>query len=98
MKILRLQEELDDVTRKLREIAARRIFQQKAILRCFDNAAQVHFVHVPDEGNITEGRNWTWHDTPDDIAEAMLAAYPDKAERLGSALQNLLKSTTKKPR
>jgi hypothetical protein len=28
----------------------------------------------------------------------MLAAYPDKAKRLGSALQNLSKSTTKKPR
>jgi hypothetical protein len=49
-------------------------------------------------GNITEGRDWTWHDTPDDIAAAMLAAYPDKAKRLGSALQNLAKSTTRKPR
>ena len=49
-------------------------------------------------GNITEGRDWTWHDTPDAIAAAMLAAYPDKAKRLGSALQNLSKSTTKKPR
>jgi hypothetical protein len=49
-------------------------------------------------GNITEGRDWTWHDTPDAIAAAMLAAYPEKAKRLGSALQNLSKSTTKKPR
>jgi hypothetical protein len=49
-------------------------------------------------GNITEGRDWTWHDTPDAIAAAMLAAYPDKAKRLGSALQNAAKSTTKKPR
>ena len=49
-------------------------------------------------GNITEGRDWTWHDTPDAIAAAMLAIYPDKAKRLGSALQNLSKSTTKKPR
>jgi len=49
-------------------------------------------------GNITEGRDWTWHDRVDDIAAAMLQAYPDKAKRLGSALQNLSKSTTKKPR
>jgi hypothetical protein len=49
-------------------------------------------------GNVTEGRDWTWHDTSDAIAAAMIAAYPDKAKRVGSALQNLSKSTTKKPR
>lgn len=47
---------------------------------------------------IGEGRDWTWHDTPEDIAATMLRLYPDKAKRLGSALQNLAKSTTKKPR
>jgi hypothetical protein len=25
-------------------------------------------------GNVTEGRDWTWHDTMDAIAAAMLAA------------------------
>jgi hypothetical protein len=73
MEIVRLQGELDALTRKLCEI-------ERA------------------QGNITEGRLWTWHDTTDDIAAAMLAAYPDKDKRLGSALQNLSKSTTKKPR
>jgi hypothetical protein len=48
--------------------------------------------------DLTEGRDWTWHDTPQQIAEAMLRAHPDKAKRLGATLQNLAKSTTKKPR
>ena len=48
--------------------------------------------------NLTEGRDWTWHDTPDDIAAAMMQTHPDKAKRLGAALQNLAKATTKKPR
>ena len=47
---------------------------------------------------ISEGRDWDWQDTPQEIAEAMLRLYPDKAKRLGAALQNLAKSTTKKPR
>jgi hypothetical protein len=47
---------------------------------------------------ITEGTTWTWHDQPDDIARAMFASHPDKAKRLGSALQRLAKSTTPKPR
>jgi hypothetical protein len=50
----------------------------------------------PDD--LSEGRDWTWHETPEDIAAAMLRLYPDKAKRLGSALQNAAKSTTKKPR
>jgi hypothetical protein len=50
------------------------------------------------QGNITEGRDWTWHDRVDDIAAAMLRSHPDKAKRLGSALQNLSKATTRKPR
>lgn len=49
-------------------------------------------------GNITEGRDWTWHDTVEQIAAAMLQTHPDKAKRLGSALQNLAKSTTRKPK
>jgi hypothetical protein len=48
--------------------------------------------------DLTEGRDWTWHDKPEDIAAAMLKTHPDKAKRLGSALQNLAKSTTRKPR
>ena len=48
--------------------------------------------------DLTEGRDWTWHDKPDDIAAAMLRLYPDKAKRLGSALQNLAKATTQKPK
>ena len=48
--------------------------------------------------DLTEGRDWTWHDRVDDIAAAMLRTHPDKAKRLGSALQNLSKATTKKPR
>jgi hypothetical protein len=48
--------------------------------------------------DLSEGRDWTWHDTPEDIAAAMLRLYPDKAKRLGSALQNAAKSTTRKPR
>jgi hypothetical protein len=48
--------------------------------------------------DLTEGRDWTWHDRPEDIAAAMLKTHPDKAKRLGSALQNLAKSTTRKPR
>jgi hypothetical protein len=48
--------------------------------------------------DLTEGTAWTWHDKPEDIAAAMLRLYPDKAKRLGSALQNLAKSTTRKPR
>jgi len=41
--------------------------------------------------------DWTWHDTPEQIAAAMLGLYPDKAKRLGAALQNAAKSTTRKP-
>jgi hypothetical protein len=48
--------------------------------------------------NVTEGRDWTWHDQVDDIARAMFASHPDKAKRLGSALQRLAQSTTPKPR
>jgi hypothetical protein len=48
--------------------------------------------------DLSEGQFWTWHDTPEQIAAAMLKLYPDKAKRLGSALQNLAKSTTRKPR
>jgi hypothetical protein len=48
--------------------------------------------------DLSEGRDWTWHDTPEQIAAAMLRLYPDKAKRLGSALQNAAKSTTRKPR
>ena len=38
---------------------------------------------------ISEGRDWDWQDTPQEIAEAMLRLYPDKAKRLGAALRKL---------
>jgi hypothetical protein len=37
--------------------------------------------------DLTEGSDWTWHDTPEHIAAVMLRRYPDKAKRLGAALQ-----------
>lgn len=43
--------------------------------------------------NISEGRDWTWSDTPEAIAVAMTRLQPYKAKQLGSALQNLAKST-----
>jgi len=46
---------------------------------------------VREYGNTTEGRDWTWHDKPDDIARAMLLTHTNKAEQLGAALQNLAK-------
>ncbi len=42
--------------------------------------------------DLTEGRDWHWQDAPEDIAKAMLRLYPDKAKRLGSALQNLCRN------
>lgn len=47
--------------------------------------------------NLSEGRDWTWNDTVENIAAVMLRLYPDKTKRLGSALQHLSKSTTRKP-
>jgi hypothetical protein len=55
-------------------------------------------LHAFEHDKISEGRDWDWQDTPQEIAEAMLRLYPDKAKRLGAALQNLAKSTAKKPR
>jgi hypothetical protein len=31
--------------------------------------------------NVTEGRDWPWQDTPEDIAATILRLYPDKAIR-----------------
>lgn len=42
--------------------------------------------------NLSEGRDWSWQDTPEDIAAAMLRLYPDKAKRLFSAGMNLAKA------
>jgi hypothetical protein len=50
--------------------------------------------------DLSEGRDWSWQDTPEDIAAAMLRLDPDRAKRLGSALQNLsksMKSPAKRP-
>jgi hypothetical protein len=33
-------------------------------------------------GNITEGHDWTWHDRVDDIAAAMLQAYPARSNEM----------------
>jgi hypothetical protein len=51
-----------------------------------------------EQDKISEGRDWDWQDTPDEIAAAMLRLYPDKAKRLGAALLAQSKSTAKKPR
>jgi hypothetical protein len=48
-------------------------------------------------GVVSEGRDWTSQDAPAQIAQAMFRLYPDKAKRLGSALQRLAQSTTPKP-
>jgi hypothetical protein len=60
----------------------------QARLRRIERAAQ----------DVSEGRDWSWHDDPADIAAAMLRLYPDKAKRLGAALQNLAKPAAAKPR
>jgi hypothetical protein len=45
-----------------------------------------------------EGNDWDWQDTPEEIAQAMLAHHPAKAKRVGAAILAQSKSTTKKPR
>jgi len=49
------------------------------------------------QDHLTEGRDWTWQDAPEDIAAAMFRLYPTKAVRVASAILTLSKSTTKKP-
>jgi hypothetical protein len=49
------------------------------------------------QDHLTEGRDWTWQDTPEEIAAAMFRLYPTKAVRVASAILQLSKSTTKKP-
>jgi hypothetical protein len=44
-----------------------------------------------------EGNDFDWQDTPEEIAKAMLRAYPTKAKRVGAAILSLSKSTAKKP-
>jgi hypothetical protein len=58
------------------------------------DAAQHEIARLRRSGEtVSEGRDWSWQDRPEDIAAAMLRLYPDKAKRLGSALQNLAKAT-----
>jgi hypothetical protein len=45
-----------------------------------------------------EGNDWDWQDTPEEIAQAMLAHHPAKAKRVGAAILAQSKSTAKKPR
>jgi hypothetical protein len=45
------------------------------------------------QDNLTEGRDWSWNDSPEDIAAAFLLLQPTKAKRLGSVLLELSKST-----
>jgi hypothetical protein len=59
--------------------------------------AAVSKLRAFEHDKISEGRDWDWQDTPQEIAQAMLRLYPDKAKRLGAALQNLAKSSAKKP-
>jgi hypothetical protein len=44
--------------------------------------------------SLTEGQDWSWNDTPEDIAAAFLRLQPTKAKRLGSVLLEISKSTT----
>jgi hypothetical protein len=46
----------------------------------------------------SEGNDWDWQDTPDEIAQAMLRSHPAKAKRVGAAILTLSKATAKKPR
>jgi hypothetical protein len=50
------------------------------------------------QDNLTEGRDWTWHDTPKDIAAAWFRLQPTKAPQIASAILELAKSTTPKPK
>jgi len=45
-----------------------------------------------------DGNDFDWQDTPEEIAKAMLRAYPTKAKRVGAAILAQSKSTAKKPR
>jgi hypothetical protein len=56
------------------------------------DAAQAEIRRLKRRDNVSEGRDWSWQNEPEDIAAAMLRLYPDKAKRLGSALQNLAKA------
>jgi hypothetical protein len=48
--------------------------------------------------NVSEGRDWTWQDSAEDIAATMFRLQPTKAARVASALLQLAKATTRKPR
>ena len=48
--------------------------------------------------NVSEGRDWTWSDTPEAIAAALLQLQPYKAPKLAAALSNLSKSTAPRTR
>jgi hypothetical protein len=50
------------------------------------------------QDNVSEGRDWTWQDQPEDIAKAWFRLYPTKAVRAASALLQLAKATTPKRR
>jgi len=49
------------------------------------------------QDHLTEGRDWTWQDAPEDIAAAWYRINPTKAVRAASIVLQLSKSTTKKP-
>jgi hypothetical protein len=45
-----------------------------------------------------EGNDWTWQDTPQEIAASMLLSHPAKAKRVASLILARSKSTAPKPR
>jgi hypothetical protein len=50
------------------------------------------------QDNLTEGRDWTWQDRPEDIAAAWFRLYPSKSLQIASKVLELGKATTPKPR
>jgi len=50
------------------------------------------------QDDISEGRDWNWRDTPEEIAAAFLRLQPHKAPQVAAALLNLSKSTARQPR
>jgi hypothetical protein len=48
--------------------------------------------------NVSEGRDWSWSDSDDDIAAAWYRLQPTKAVRIASKVLQLSKATTAKPK
>jgi hypothetical protein len=50
------------------------------------------------QDNLTEGRDWTWQDSAEDIATAWFRLYPSKSLQIASKVVELGKVRTKKAR